>query len=208
MDGVAPNPLDVDPARTRERGYESHPSHSTGHFASVRRAASFRSDYVAGTTMTQSPTGSGRQTRVSKNSKKLAEARAATSQRRSASRLGADPYDVIQETLDGLVQDLRFTQKMVDALPEGDLWRETLMSGRIPNEWIRLRDDYRDRAAALAGSMITRGIAEKAVNVRAAQAALMATMVKEAMRRAGLPQEAIAAVGNELRQLAEEAQAG
>jgi hypothetical protein len=36
----------------------------------------------------------------------------------------------------------------------------------------------------------------------------MATMVKEAMRRAGLPQEAIAAVGSELRQLAEEAQAG
>jgi hypothetical protein len=143
-----------------------------------------------------------------KQRRALAEARTATAQRRSASRLDANPVDVIQETLDGLVQDLRFAQKMVDALPEGDLWRETLMSGRIPNEWIRLRDDYRERAAALAGSMIARGIADKAVNVRAAQAALMATMVKEAMRRAGLPQEAIAAVGSELRQLAEEAQAG
>lgn len=143
-----------------------------------------------------------------KQRRALAEARATTSQRRSAARLDANPVDIIQETLDGMVQDLRFAQKMVDALPEGALWRDTMLEGKIPNEWIRLRDEYRDRAAALAGSMIARGIAEKAVNVRAAQAALMATMVKEAMRRAGLPQEAIATVGNELRKLAEESQAG
>lgn len=141
------------------------------------------------------------------NRKRLREARTTTTARRSAARLDANPVDVIQETLDGLVADLRFTQKMVDQLPETDLWRDTMV-GRIPNEWIRLRDEYRQEASALAGSMITRGIAERAVNVRAAQAALMATMVKEAMRRAGLPQEAIRSVGDELRQLAEEAAAG
>lgn len=139
--------------------------------------------------------------------RKLREARAVTTTRRSATRIDANPVDVIQETLDGLVQDLRFTQKMVDQLPEADLWRDTMV-GRIPNEWIRLRDDYRQGAAALAGSMVARGIAEKAVNVRAAQAALMATMVKEAMRRAGLPQEAIRSVGEELRTLAEQAVTG
>jgi hypothetical protein len=137
----------------------------------------------------------------------MREARATTAARRSADRLDANPVDVIQETLDGLVQDLRFTQRMVDTLPESELWRDTMV-GRIPNEWVRLRDDYRQQAAHLAGSMVARGIAEKAVNVRAAQAALMATMVKEAMRRAGLPQESIRAVGEELRGLAEEAAAG
>lgn len=141
------------------------------------------------------------------NRKRLREARATVEARRSAAPLDANPVDVIQETLDGLVADLRLSQRMVDGLAEPDLWRDTMV-GRIPNEWIRLRDDYRSQAAALAGSMITRGIAEKAVNVRAAQAALMATMVKEAMRRAGLPQEAIRAVGDELRTLAEEAAAG
>jgi len=141
------------------------------------------------------------------NRKRLREARAAVEARRSAGRLDANPVDVIQEALDGLTADLRLTQRMVDQLEEGELWRDTMV-GRIPNEWIRLRDDYRAQAAALAGSMVARGIAEKAVNVRAAQAALMATMVKEAMRRAGLPQESIRAVGEELRTLAEEAAAG
>jgi hypothetical protein len=79
---------------------------------------------------------------------------------------------------------------------------------RMPNEWIRLRDDYRRELQLMAGSMIARGIAEKAVNVRAAQTALMATMVKEAMVRAGLPQAAVSRVGDELRQLALEAQTG
>jgi hypothetical protein len=82
------------------------------------------------------------------------------------------------------------------------------MVGRIPNEWVRLRDDYRQEVAALAGSMVARGIAEKAVNVRAAQAALMATMVKEALSRAGAPQALIQQVGVELRQLALEARDG
>lgn len=138
------------------------------------------------------------------NRKMLAEARAVTVTRRSAPRIEANPVDVLQETLDGMVSDLRFTQKMVDSLPEDQIWRDTMM-GRIPNEWIRLRDEYRDRTAALSGSMITRGIAEKAVNVRAAQAALMATMVREAMTRAGVPPELVTKTGEALRQLAVEA---
>jgi hypothetical protein len=121
-------------------------------------------------------------------------------------RSGADRLFIqaSPEVLDGLTADLRLTQKMVDTLPESQLWRDTMV-GRLPNEWIRLRDEYRDRTAALAGSMVARGIAEKAVNVSAARAALMATMVKEAMRRAGAPPELIQATGDHLRQLAEEA---
>jgi hypothetical protein len=147
----------------------------------------------------------------------LAEARAVTSGRRSAARLDADPVEALQEVLDGMVADLRFSQKMVDGLSEDDLWRITYQrdldgslveTGRMPNEWIRLRDDYRRELQLMAGSMIARGIAEKAVNVRAAQTALMATMVKEAMVRAGLPRAAVARVGDELRQLALEAQTG
>lgn len=172
--------------------------------ASVRRAGTLRGEIVSALPEDNTPAPpSGRNA----HRKRLREARAVTTTRRSAAPVDANPVDVIQETLDGLVQDLRFTQRMCDTLPESELWRDTMV-GRIPNEWIRLRDDYRSQAAALAGSMITRGIAEKAVNVRAAQAALMATMVKEAMRRAGLPQESIRAVGEELRTLAEEATGG
>jgi hypothetical protein len=110
-----------------------------------------------------------------------------------------------------MTADLRLTQKMVDGLTEDQLWSQVFTiegadglvpSGKIPSEWIRLRDEYRDRLAALAGSMVARGIAEKAVNVSAARAALMATMVQEAMRRAGADQAMIKATGEQLRQLA------
>lgn len=139
------------------------------------------------------------------NKRRRREAQAEVERRRSAAHLDINAVDVIQETLDGLVADLRLTQKMVDRLPEEELWRDTMV-GKLPNEWIRLRDEYRDKVASLAGRMVERGIAEKSVNVRAAQAALMATMVKEALVRAGAPQDMIAKVGVELRQLALEAQ--
>lgn len=163
--------------------------------------------------MTQSPTGGGGH----KKRRALAEARASTVNRRSAARLDANAIDSLQEVLDGLVADLRFTQKMVDKLPESDMWRVTYQrdldgtlveTNRIPNEWIRLRDDYRQQVEALSGSMVARGIAEKAVNIKAAQAALMATMVSEAMRRAGVPADQIKATGDQLRQLAQEATGG
>jgi hypothetical protein len=150
-------------------------------------------------------------------SKSLAEARASTAARRSSVRIDALPVDVLQEILDGYVADLRFTQKMVDGLQEHELWRityqrdldgELVETGRMPNEWVRLRDDYREHLAALSAKMVSQGIAEKAVNIKAAQAALVATMVKEALRRAGADQDLIARTGNHLRQLAEEATGG
>lgn len=141
------------------------------------------------------------------NRRRLKEARTDVERRRSATRLDVMPIDAIQEVLDSLTADLRLSQKMVDGLKEEDLWRDTMV-GKLPNEWIRLRDEYRDKLATLAGSMIARGIAEKAVNVRAAQAALMATMVKEALVRAGADPTMVQRVGVELRQLAQESQEG
>jgi uncharacterized protein YajQ (UPF0234 family) len=127
--------------------------------------------------------------------------------RRSVSRIEAQPIEAVQEALDGLVADLRFTQAMCDQLTEREMWRDT-MFGKEPNEWIKLRDEYRQKVAELAGRMIERGIAEKAVNVSAAQTALMATMVKEALVRAGIPADQVAKVGNALREIAQEAQGG
>jgi hypothetical protein len=135
----------------------------------------------------------------------LIEARTASQMHRSASVLvEAEPVEVIQEVLDSLTADLRFAQRQVDRIPVDEFWRDTMV-GRIPNEWVRYRDEIRDKLHYLAGRMIERGIAERAVNVRAAQTALMATMVKEAMVRAGLNGDQVASVGDELRALAEEA---
>lgn len=130
-----------------------------------------------------------------------------TANRRSAKRLDVTSQEALQETLDGMVQDLRFTQRQCDALEmgegEGKYWRDTMV-GKIPNEWIRLRNDLRQQVAHLSLSLEAKGIAERGVRVKEAQAVLMAGMVRTAAERAGLTPQQVAALGTELRQLAQE----
>lgn len=151
--------------------------------------------------------GNGANGRRRPNVKRLAEARAAVETRRSATRLNAQPADALQECIDGLVADIRLAQKMVDRLPESELWRDTMV-GKIPHEWIRLRDDYRSQLSHLAMAMEAKGIAERRVRVDEARAVLMAQMVRTAAERAGLNGNQIKALGSALRELAQEAQAG
>lgn len=138
--------------------------------------------------------------------KRLREARTLTARRRSAGRLNIAGHEALQEVLDGLVQDLRFTQKMCDALddsPSRPLWRDTMV-GRLPNEWIRLRDHYREQVGHLALSIEAKGLAERSVRVQEAQAVMMAQMIREAAERAGLDASQINRLGDELRTLAQE----
>lgn len=140
------------------------------------------------------------------NKKRLAEARLALANRPSAPEINALPTDVLQEIVDGLVADLRFTQAKVNGLTIDNFWRDTMV-GRIPNEWVRLRDEYRDKIAMLMTKMVSLGIADRAVAVQEAQMAMVATMVQEALRRAGADDMLIRRTGEELRQIAIEGQA-
>jgi hypothetical protein len=126
---------------------------------------------------------------------------------RSAPEVRAEPIPSLQEALDGMVASLRVTQRHVDELHESELWRDGLM-GRIPNEWIRLRDEYRDRVANLANALVRNGIADRAVQVQEARAALMVQMVVEAAERAGLSRTQVKALGSELRGLVAEKAGG
>jgi hypothetical protein len=106
--------------------------------------------------------------------------------------------------LDGLVQDLRFAQKMCNSLTKDELWRDTMV-GQIPNEWIRLRDRYREEVGRLAISMEAKGIAERRVKVEEAKAVMMAQLIRQAAERAGLEPAQVQRLGEELRQLSQEA---
>jgi len=130
------------------------------------------------------------------------EAVAEVAGQRQAPTVRASHLEVLQETLDQMVADYRYCQKKVNDLPEADIWRETMLGGKIPNEWIRLRDEYGSNLQHVAIKLTQAGIADRAVRVQEAQAALLAQRVRDAAERAGLSQTQIRALGRELRTLA------
>jgi hypothetical protein len=140
------------------------------------------------------------------NNKLIAAARKEVERKRSATHLHADPVEVLQELLDGAVADLRYAQSKVDALPDDEAFRQTVQ-GVVPNEWIRLRDHYRDELERMTNNMVRAGIADRAVRVTEAKAALMVAAVRDAALDAGLSGEQVRALGAALRRRVAEQQA-
>jgi hypothetical protein len=118
-----------------------------------------------------------------------------------------DPVEALQDILDWKRRDMLAAQKRVEQLGEYDLWRDTMV-GRIPNEWIRIRDQYMGECFNMANSMVKNGIADRAVRVQETQAALMVVMVKRAAERAGLDASQVRALGEALRDEVEDRRAG
>lgn len=133
------------------------------------------------------------------NNRLMHEARKETERRRSSVPLGANPIDVLQEVIDGAVADLRFAQEQVDRLGVDEVFRQTAQ-GTVPNEWIRLRDVYRDEVERVANNLVRNGIAERIVNIKAAEAALMVQAVQAAAIDAGIPPEQVRVLGAALRE--------
>jgi hypothetical protein len=113
--------------------------------------------------------------------------------------LRVDPLEALQEALDVLVADFRYCQSKVDQLPEDQLWRSTIESGKIPHEWIQLRDRYRRDIEHVSIQIARAGIADRAVKVQETQLLLVAQRVAAAAERAGLSAAQRRALGRELR---------
>jgi hypothetical protein len=141
------------------------------------------------------------------NQRDRREAEQALETQRSGPPTRTDPVETLQEILDWKKRDLLAAQARVEQLAEGDLWRDTMV-GRIPNEWIRLRDEYLTTCFHVAQSMVKNGIADRAVRVQETQAALMVVMVKRAAERAGLDASQVRALGEALRDEVEDRRAG
>jgi hypothetical protein len=137
------------------------------------------------------------------NNRLYHEARREAERRRSADAIGADPIAVLQEVLDGTTADLRFAQEQVDALDLDDVFRPTAQ-GVVPNEWIRLRDHYREELERIANNLVRNGIAERSVNLKAAQATLIAHAIEAAALEVGLTREQVRSIGASLRRRLDE----
>lgn len=99
-----------------------------------------------------------------------------------------DPVTALQEVLDGAVADLRASQARVNDLEESVLWRDTMV-GKIPNEWIRIRNDLRNEVERIANNMVRNGIADRAVQVSEAMAAMLVPVFTEMMLQLDLTPE-------------------
>lgn len=125
-------------------------------------------------------------------------AKAEVERSRSSASLGSDPIEVLQELLDGWVADLRYAQSKVDGLPEDEVFRQTAQ-GTVANEWIRLRDRYREELERASTNLVRSGIADRAVRIREAQAVLFVHAVQDAASDAGIPLDQVRALGQALR---------
>jgi hypothetical protein len=108
--------------------------------------------------------------------------------------VAADPIAALQEVLDGAVQDLRYAQGKVDQLTGPELWRDTL-TGKIPNEWIRLRNELRVEVERCANNMVRNGIAERAVAIGEARMVLVIGAIREAALEVGFDDDQIQTLG-------------
>lgn len=123
--------------------------------------------------------------------------------RRAPVRVAGDYGKELEKILDVRISELNAAQEVVDTLQPDEYFRETMV-GPIPNEWIRLRNEYRQQAETMLFKLVNAGIADRAVKVKEAQAVLLAQQVRAAAERAGLKPEQVQALGRELRDLARE----
>jgi hypothetical protein len=110
------------------------------------------------------PTSAVPKRRRKEDTKRRGAAVAEVADKRAGLRLRAEPEHVLQEALDVLVGDFRYCQSKVEALDEKEFWRQTLESGKIPNEWIRLRDQYRSEIEHVSLKIMGAGVAERAAS--------------------------------------------
>lgn len=134
------------------------------------------------------------------NSRLLQAARATAVLQAKPVPAGDDHVSWLQTILNQRLGELQVVQANVETLQPDEMWRDT-MSGRMPNEWIRLRDQYRGELEQMLFKLVSAGLADRAVKVREAQAVLLAQQVRAAAERAGLSGAQIQALGRELRSL-------
>jgi hypothetical protein len=133
-----------------------------------------------------------------KNKRALHLARQEAARNAEGVRLDIDPADALQEVLDRAVSMLRFAGSKADELPESDVMVNTAF-GPMLNAWARLETDLRQEVGALASRMVQIGIADRAVRVQEAKAALLVQAIMAAARDAGIPRDKVRALGPALR---------
>lgn len=124
---------------------------------------------------------------------------------------GGGMAEVMQECLDRAVGGMRYAASEVDKLEPDEFWvsKYDAQGNRLtePNKWYQLELTCREEVERLAGMMAQLGLAERAVRVEEAKAALVLSAIRDAARDAGLSQTQMRALGAGLRDRLEQQEA-
>jgi hypothetical protein len=111
--------------------------------------------------------------------------------------------EVMEWCLRRLYGQLRFAASQSDAIPLEQFWRYKVdAQGNVlasPNKWVRLELELSDKVVDITRHMAALGIMERQVQLDEAKVALVITAVRNAAVAAGLSEDQLAAMGQQLR---------
>ena len=120
------------------------------------------------------------QARADKRKRLLAEALEGVADYTAAPRRGLDPAVAIQEVLDNLVALYKYITAQLVMMPAEEYFRETI-AGLVPNEFLREQERLGMQIVHVASKASAMGLAERAVMLQEAQAAMFGTLVEAAL---------------------------
>lgn len=109
-----------------------------------------------------------------------------------------DPADALQFVLNRGVALLAYASERVDTLPEDELYISTPF-GPVECAWLVMEEKLRKEVGYTAARMVDIGIADRAVQLEEAKAALFVRAVMEAAREAGISRDKIKQLGPAIR---------
>lgn len=136
----------------------------------------------------------------------LHQARQEAARQAEGVRLDADPAVALQEVLDRSLVMMRYAASQADELDSDSLFVSGWTGGengsfaKVPHEWLRLEADLRQEVATLAGRMVQLGIADRAVALEEAKAAILINAILAAARKSGIARDQIKALGPAIRE--------
>jgi homospermidine synthase len=95
---------------------------------------------------------------------------------------GIDPAIAIQDVLDSLVALYRYATAKVAFLAEDEYFVDTI-AGAVPSKWIREQERLGMQIVHVAAKAAGMGLAERAVRIQEAQAAMFAVVLEEALKQ-------------------------
>lgn len=98
---------------------------------------------------------------------------------------GVDPAIAVQDILDSLMSLFKVATAKVAFTPEDEYFIETI-AGPVPNKWLREQERLMMQIVHVSSKAASMGLAERAVRVQEAQAAMFAMVLEKVLLNKGL----------------------
>lgn len=115
-----------------------------------------------------------------------------------AERLPVTPSEAVVGTLELVAGQLAYATLKVGELGEDEMFVNSI-AGRVPHHWIQMQGVLQERIVKFAGAAASMGVAERKVDLLAAQTAMMGELLEGVMGDVGLTKAQRKKVGPAIR---------